>query len=78
VSCFSAETTVGANVGGSENRNGSPNTRDTNQSAKFTKDRETKNLRKSELASKVVNPLHVPSRRSFIGRQRDFYILRIP
>jgi hypothetical protein len=61
VSCFLAETMVGANVGGSENWKGSPNTRVTNQSVQFMKDRETKTLRKSELTPKVVNPLHVPS-----------------
>jgi hypothetical protein len=56
VSCFSVETMVGANAGGSENRKGSPNTRVAKEDAQFMKDSETKNLRKSVLASKVVNP----------------------
>jgi hypothetical protein len=50
---------VGANVGGSEkskNRRGSQNTRVWNESTRVTKNYETKNLRKSALASKVLNP----------------------
>jgi hypothetical protein len=34
-------------------------------SAQFTKDRETKNLRKPVLASKVVNPLYICPRAPF-------------
>jgi hypothetical protein len=78
VSCSSAETTVGANVGGLKNQWESPNTRTTRFNAQFTKDRETRNLQKSALTSKVVNPFtraHVPP---FIGRRRDFYIPKIP
>jgi hypothetical protein len=41
-------------------------------------EKETKNLQKHIVASKVVNPLHVPSRPPFIGRRRDFYIPKIP
>jgi hypothetical protein len=72
VSCFSAETTVGVNVGGSENRKGSPNMRVTKQGAQFTKDMETKNLRKSELALKVVIPFHVPSCPPLYGGEGTF------
>jgi hypothetical protein len=72
VSCFSAETTVGANVGESENQKESPNTRVTNESTQFMKDGETKNLRKPVLASKVVNPFTRALVPPFIGRRRDF------
>jgi hypothetical protein len=78
MSCFLAETTVGANVGGSENRKESPKTRVMKASTQFTKDRETKNLRKPTLASKVVNPFTRALAPPFIGRRRDFYISRIP
>jgi hypothetical protein len=78
VSCFSAETTVGANVGGSENWKESPNTRVMKASMQFTKDRETKNLRKPALASNVVNPFTRALAPPFIGRRRDFYIPRLP
>jgi hypothetical protein len=74
---FSAETTVGANVGGSEDRMESPNTRVTNKSAQVMKRGETKNLRMSVLASKVVNPFTRALAPPFIGRRRDFYIPRI-
>jgi hypothetical protein len=65
-------------VGGSENRKGSPNTRATKEDAQFTKDRETRNLRKSVLTSKVVNPFTRALTHPFIWRRRDFYIPRIP
>jgi hypothetical protein len=77
VSCFWAETTVGANVGGVRNRKGFPNMRATKEGAQFTKDNETKNLRKPVLASKVVNPFTRALAPPFIGRWRDFYIPRI-
>jgi hypothetical protein len=63
---------------GSKNRRESPNTRDTNKSTQVTKDRETRNLQKPVLTSKVVNPFTRTLTRPFIGRRRDFYILRIP
>jgi hypothetical protein len=78
VSCSSAETMVGTSVGGSENPEGSPNTQTTKEDAQFTKVRETGNLRKSLLASKVVNPFTRAHAPPFIGRRRDFYILKIP
>jgi hypothetical protein len=65
-------------VGGSENQMESPNTGVTKGSAQFTKDGETKNLRKPTLASKVVNPFTRALSPPFIGRQRDFYIPRLP
>jgi hypothetical protein len=65
-------------LGGSENRMESPNTRVTNKSAQVTKRGETKNLRKHVLTSKVVNPFTHDLAPPFIGRRRDFYILRIP
>jgi hypothetical protein len=78
VSCFSAETTVGANVGGSENWMESPNTRVTNKCTQVTKKGETKNFGKLVLASKVVNPFKRALVPPFIGRRRDFYISRLP
>jgi hypothetical protein len=78
MSCFAAETTMGANVGGSENWKESPNTRASRASAQFTKDRETKNLRKHVLTSKVVNPFTRALVPPFIGRRREFYIPRLP
>jgi hypothetical protein len=69
---------LGPSVGGSENRMESPNTRVANESAQVSKDRETKNLRKPVLASKVVNPFTHALAPLFIGRRRDFYISRLP
>jgi hypothetical protein len=63
---------------GPENRKGPPNTNGVRFPNKYTqvcKSAESRNLRKSILASKVVNTLHVPS---FIGRRRDFYLPRLP
>jgi hypothetical protein len=42
------------------------------------KNGETKNLRKPVLTSKVVNPFTRALMPPFIGRRRDFYILRLP
>jgi hypothetical protein len=79
VSCVSAETTVGANVGGDPKIGWSPRTqRVTNKSTQVTKDGETKNLRKPVLVSKVVNLFTCALAPPFIGRRRDFYIPRIP
>jgi hypothetical protein len=69
--------TVGANVGGSENRIGSPNTRFTNKTHK-SYERATKNLRKPELTSKVVNLFTHALASLVIGRRMDFYIPRMP
>jgi hypothetical protein len=44
----------------------------------FTKVRETKNLQKTVLVSKVVNPFTRALAPPFIGRRRDFYISKIP
>jgi hypothetical protein len=57
---------------------GVPNTRITNKSTRVTKEEETKNLQKPVLVSKVVNPFTRALAPPFIGRRRDFYILRIP
>jgi hypothetical protein len=46
---------------GSENRIESPNTRFTNKILK-SYEKEIKNIQKAVLASKVVNPLHMPLR----------------
>jgi hypothetical protein len=81
VSCLSAKTTVGANVRESKNRKGPPNTSEEsflNECVKECRSRETKNLRKSVLASKVVNPFIRALGPPFIGRRRNFYIPRIP
>jgi hypothetical protein len=56
---------------------GSPDTRITNRSTQVTKE-EAKNLQKPFLASKVENPFTRALTPPFIGRKRDFYILRIP
>jgi hypothetical protein len=49
-----------------------------NEYANVLKNTETRNLRKSVLASKVVNPFRRAIGPPFIGRQRDFYIPKIP
>jgi hypothetical protein len=53
-------------------------TRATRCSVQFAKDRETKNLQKTALASKVVNPFTRALAPPFIERRRDFYIPKIP
>jgi hypothetical protein len=68
---FFDSNTVGANVGGSENRMESPNTRAKSPSHKSC-ERETKNLQKPVLASKVVDPFTRALAPPFIGRWRDF------
>jgi hypothetical protein len=78
VSDFSAETTVGANVGVSENRMEFPNTRARNKCTKVTKGGKTRNPRKSVFSSKVVNPFTRALAPPFIGIRRDFYIPRLP
>jgi hypothetical protein len=54
-------------LGGSEKRKGSPNMRVAKEDAQFMKDKETKNLRKSVLASKVVNLFTRAHAPPFIG-----------
>jgi hypothetical protein len=49
-----------------------------NRNTQVTKKEETKNLRKSVFASKVVNPFTRALAPPFIGRRRGFYIPRIP
>jgi hypothetical protein len=44
----------------------------------FAKDKETKNLPKTALASKVVNPFTRALAPPFTGRRMYFYILRLP
>jgi hypothetical protein len=78
VSCFSGETTVGANVGGSENRMGSPNTRFQCRYQKAENREGAKNPRKTNPASKVVNPFTRALESPFIERRRDFYTPRLP
>jgi hypothetical protein len=65
-------------LGGLKNRKESPNTRVRNESIRVAKSKETKNLRKPILASKVVNPFTRALVSPFIGRRRDFYIPKIP
>jgi hypothetical protein len=75
VSCFSAETRWVPMLGVSENLEGSPEHRKartqnilTSKSGmQFTKE-ETKNLQKTVLASKVVNPFTLALAPPFIGR----------
>jgi hypothetical protein len=78
VSYFSAETTMGTNVGGFENQIGSPNTRFQNKHTKVRAKEGTRNPQKSVLASKVVNPFTRTLEPPFIRRRRDFYIPRLP
>jgi hypothetical protein len=44
----------------------------------FAKVRDTKNLQKTVLVSKVVNPFTRALAPPFIGRHSDFYIPKIP
>jgi hypothetical protein len=64
--------TVDANVGGPKNRRESPDTRTTRFNVQFAKDRETKNLQKTTLASKVVNLFTRAHTPPFIRRRRAF------
>jgi hypothetical protein len=77
MSFLSAETMVGANVGGSENRMGAPNTRFQNDHKKACKSEGTRFRRKSDFTSKVVSPFTCALEPPFIGRRRDFYIPRL-
>jgi hypothetical protein len=68
-------------VGESENWMGPTNTgeeRLPNKHANMLRNTEISNLRKSALASKVVNPFTRALGPPFIGRRRDFYIPRLP
>jgi hypothetical protein len=79
VSSFFGGNTVGANVGGCEKSEGIPEhgstsiqvTRTFKSKMQFTKE-ETKNLLKTALASKVVNPFTRALAPPFIERRRDF------
>jgi hypothetical protein len=60
---------------------GPPNTseeRFPNEYAKVRRSAETRNLRKSVLTSKVVNPFTRDLKPPFTGRRRDFYISKLP
>jgi hypothetical protein len=59
-------------LGGPKNRRESPNTRTTRFNVQFTKDMETKNIQKTALTSKVVNPFTHAHEPPFIGRRSDF------
>jgi hypothetical protein len=48
-----------------------------NRYTKVLRNQETKNLRKTVLTSKVVNPFTCALEPPFIGRRRDFYISRL-
>jgi hypothetical protein len=61
--------------GGSEKTEGIPEHKNLEQEHKS---KETKNLRKPILISKVVNPFTRALAPPFIGRRRDFYIPKIP
>jgi hypothetical protein len=69
---------AGLLLGGSKNRMESLNIKISNRNTQVTKKEETKNLRKSVFASKVVNPFTRALAPPFIGRRRGFYIPRIP
>jgi hypothetical protein len=60
---------------------GPPNTNEegfSNEYTKLLRNQETRNLRKSVLASKVVNPFARALEPPFIRMLRDFYIPRLP
>jgi hypothetical protein len=59
------------------NRMEPPNTSEVRFENKH-KNPETKNLWKPVFSSKVVNPYICAPRPPFIGKQRDFYILKLP
>jgi hypothetical protein len=68
-------------VGGSEKSEGILEhkiTSTTGLGVQSAKEWETKNLQMTVLASKVVNPFTRALEPPFIGRQRYFYILKIP
>jgi hypothetical protein len=65
-------------VGGNPRTQGYRNTRTDESKAQSTKDEETKNLQKTALPSKVVNPFTRALAPPFIGGRRDFYISKIP
>jgi hypothetical protein len=69
---FSDETRLTLMLGGPKNRRESPDTRTTRFNVQFAKDRETKNLQKTTLASKVVNLFTRAHTPPFIRRRRDF------
>jgi hypothetical protein len=56
----------------------SPEHKNREQKHTSHKRRETRNLRKPVLASKVVNPFTRALVPPFIRRRRDFYILKLP
>jgi hypothetical protein len=62
---------------GSENWMEATNTRFQNKHKKACKSEGTRFLRKSVSVSKVVNPFTCALEPPFIGRRRDFYILRL-
>jgi hypothetical protein len=67
-------------LGGVRKSDGTPNTNEErypNEYAKVLKNVETRNLQKSVLTSKVVNPFTRALEPPFIGRRRDFYIPRL-
>jgi hypothetical protein len=78
VSCFLAETTVGANVGGLK-IGWDPRTQDLWINSRM-QERERRQSTPESLCSpqKLWTPLHVPSGSPFIWRRRDFYISRLP
>jgi hypothetical protein len=67
----SGEMSVGGG-GVPENRWESPNTRTLRFNVQFAKDKETKNLQKTALASKVMNSFTRARAPPFTGRRRDF------
>jgi hypothetical protein len=69
---FSDETRLTLMLGGPKNRRESPDTRTTRFNVQFAKDRETKNLQKTTLASKVVNLFTRAHTPPFIRRRRAF------
>jgi hypothetical protein len=82
VSCFSTETTMGDNVGGSQIRLESPNTRVTNKNheQECTRHEEwgDKESPKACARLKCCESLYTCPHAPFIGRRREFYIPRLP
>jgi hypothetical protein len=78
---FFGWNTVGANVGGVRKFGWYPRTRvqgKSKRSSTLMTRKETKNLLETAHTSKVVNAFTHALAPPFIGRRRDFYILKIP
>jgi hypothetical protein len=78
VSCFSAETTMSANVGGVRKSEGVPEHENHKWKHTIHERRGDKESPKVCTRLKSCEPLYMCPRAPFIGRRRDFYIPRLP